>query len=191
MLMERSGATAWTRRMAGAVLTNALRHAVRLKLIAFNPAADVVKARPEEKEMRFFSEAQTKQFLDAAKSCRLFALFALAVGSGMRQGELLGLQWADINFDKGTVSVQRSLAQVGKGFIVKEPESRRSRRIIKLPRFVLDALHEHRKRMVVEGKATAPVFCTRTGQYSRSSRVPMKKPSNLPRSTMQSRPCCQ
>jgi integrase len=163
--MERNGATAWTRRMAGTLLTNALRHAVRLKLIAFNPAADVVKPRPEEKEMQYLSEAQTKQFLDAARSCRLFALFALAVGSGMRQGELLGLQWPDIDFDKGTVSVQRSLAQIGSQFIIKEPKSKRSRRMIKLPRFVLDALHEHRKEMVTEGNATAPIFCTRTGQY--------------------------
>jgi integrase len=163
--LAKKGATAWTRKMVGMVLTNALRHAVRLKLIPFNPAADVVKARPEEKEMQYFTEPNVKQFLDAARSCRLYALFVLAIGSGMRQGELLGLQWPDIDFDKGTVTVQRSLAQVKGQFILKEPKSKRSRRTITLPRFVLDALQEHRQAMLKEGNITAPVFCTKTGNY--------------------------
>ena len=58
--MERNGAGAWTRKMAGTLLSNAFRHAVRQKLIAFNPAADVIKARPEDKEMLFLAEAQTE-----------------------------------------------------------------------------------------------------------------------------------
>ncbi|MFI5458830.1 MAG: tyrosine-type recombinase/integrase, partial [Isosphaerales bacterium] len=163
--MERREATAWTRKMAGTVLTNALRHAVRLKLIAFNPAADVVKARPDEKEMLFLIEPQVKQFLDAAQGYRLYALFALAIGSGMRQGELLGLQWPDIDLDGGTLSVRRSLAQVKGEFILKEPKSKRSRRTIKLPRFVLDALQEHRHAMLKEGNIAGPVFCTKPGRF--------------------------
>jgi integrase len=162
--MERNGATAWTRKMAGTLLTNALRHAVRIKLIAFNPAADVVKARPEEKEMLFLDEQRAKLFLGAATGHRLSALFDLAVGSGMRQGELLGLQWPDIDFDKGLVTVHRSLSQVKGQFILKEPKSKRSRRSIKLPRFVLSSLLEHRQAMLKEGNITGPVFCTRTGQ---------------------------
>jgi hypothetical protein len=70
--MERNGATAWTRKMAGTVLTNALRHAVRLKLIAFNPATDVTKARPEDREMLFLTESQARVFLDVARSHRLY-----------------------------------------------------------------------------------------------------------------------
>ena len=95
--------------MAGTLLSNALRYAVRLKLIAFNHAADVFKARPNEKEMLFLTEPQTKVFLRAAEGRRLYALFALAVGSGMRQGELLGLQWPDVNFEQGTIAVARTL----------------------------------------------------------------------------------
>lgn len=84
----------------------------------------------------------------------------------MRQGELLALRWSDIDFDKGTVTVQRSLGIVKNEFVVKEPKSRRSRRTIKLPRFAIDALHEHRKAMVAEGNFGAEaVFCTRTGNF--------------------------
>src|SRR5262249_52868911 len=123
------------------------------------------KARPEEREMRYLTDAQVKQFLAAARQNRLYALFALAVGSGMRQGELLGLAWTDVDFDRATVTVQRSLAQIKGEVILKEPKSKRSRRTVKLPRFAIDALHEHRKAMVAEGNVAAPVFSTRNGTH--------------------------
>jgi integrase len=165
--MESRNATAWTRKMAATVLNCALRHAVRRKLIAFNPAVDVVKARPDDKEMEYLTEPQGRQFLHAASGNRLHALFAVAIGSGMRQGELLGLHWPDVDFEKGTVSVRRSLAQVGGHFILKEPKSKSSRRTISLPRFAVDALHEHRKAMLAEGQDVrmGAVFVTRTGQF--------------------------
>jgi integrase len=103
----------------------------------------------------------------SAEGRRLHALFALALGSGMRQGELLGLQWPDIDFDKGTVTVRRSLAQVISEFILKEPKSRSSKRMIRLPPFALDALLNHRRAMLAEGQdvRAGTVFVTKTGQY--------------------------
>jgi integrase len=163
--LERKGESASARKRVGTLLTSALRHAVRLKLIAFNPAADVPKARPEHKEMLFLNESQVRQFLDIARGRRLYPLFALAIGTGMRQGELLALRWADIDMDEGTVSVKRSLSQVKGQFIAKEPKSRASRRTITLPPFALLALKQHRLRMLTEGNISASVFCTRTGNY--------------------------
>jgi integrase len=147
------------------VLSQALRHAARVKLIPHNPAADVVKARPVAREMTFMTERQGRTFLDAAKSHRLYALFALAMGSGMRQGELLSLQWTDIDFDKGTVEVRRSLSQVKGKFVLKEPKSRTSRRTITLPKFALDALRELRASALKAGRIMAPVFCSEAGTY--------------------------
>jgi integrase len=163
--LERAGHSAWTRKMAGTLLHNALRHAVRLRLIPHNPSADVPRARPGEREMHTLTEDQVKAFLRAASGKRLYALFALALGSGMRQGELLGLDWSDIDFERGTVTVRRSLAQVKGQFILKEPKSKASRRTIKLPRFALDTLRDHRQAMVKEGNGSSPVFCTRTGHF--------------------------
>jgi len=164
--MQDNGATAHTRRAAGTILGMALRHGVKLKLIPHNPAADIAKARLEDRELLVLTDDQTKRFLAAAKSKRLYALFALAIGSGMRQGELLALRWSDIDFQKGTVSVQRSLAQIKGEFVLKEPKSKTSRRTITLPRFALDALRDHRAAMLKEGNVSAPVFCTRTGEYN-------------------------
>jgi integrase len=110
-------------------------------------------------------------FLRAAEGRRLYARFALAVGSGMRQGELLGLRWSDVNFEQGTIKVARTLGTVGNQFIVKAPKSKYSRRTINLPSFALAALQAQRHAMLKEGNITAPVFCTKTGQYISKSNL--------------------
>jgi integrase len=159
-----AGAT--TRRAAGTVLSIALRHAVRMRLIPHNPAADVAKARPAEREMRIMTEQQVRRFLETAKPHRHYSLFALALGSGLRQGELLALQWTDIDLEKNTVEVKRSLSQVGKEFIVKEPKSKAGKRTVVLPPFVMAALSDHRTAALKAAQITAPVFCTRTGTFT-------------------------
>ena len=169
--MERNGASAWTRRMAGTLLGNALRRAVRLHLISSNPVSEVAKARPEDREMLYLNESQTRAFLAASEGRRLHALFALALGSGMRQGELLGLQWSDIDFQSQKVAVARTLGTVKNKFILKEPKSKRSRRTITLPAFTISALQSHRAAMLSEGNIAAAVFCTRTGQHITKSNL--------------------
>ena len=71
---NRKPAGASTRKFAGVILSIALRHAVRMKLIPSNPAADVAKARPAEREMHFMTASQTKRFLESAKLNQQFAL---------------------------------------------------------------------------------------------------------------------
>jgi integrase len=164
-------ATANTRKAAGVVLGIALRNAVRLKLIASNPAADVRKPRSAFREMVFMTAPQARRFLEVAKGSRNYALFALAVGSGARQGELLGLSWADLDLDRGVMEVRRSLSQVKKEFIIKEPKSRSSRRTVTLPAFVVNALRDHRQAALKAGLITAPVFSTKNKTYLQKSNV--------------------
>src|SRR5262245_27959272 len=162
---ERKPAGASTRKFAGVILSTALRHAVRIKLLAHNPAADVAKAKPTEREMKFMTDRQVKRFLTTAQGQGLYALFVTATGTGMRQGELLGLQWGDIEFEKGTVNIQRSLAWVKKEPILKEPKSKAGKRTIGIPPFVLSALRDHRAKVFKAGLIAAPVFSTRTGNH--------------------------
>ena len=74
--------------MAGTLLHKALRDAVRLHLIPSNPAAEVQKPRPDKPKMQVYDEAQARALLAAASAHRLYALFVLALDTGMRQGEL-------------------------------------------------------------------------------------------------------
>jgi integrase len=169
-MLEKNELSGRSRQACGQLLTAALKHAVKTKLLPYSPAADIPKARPDHKEMAVLTGDQIQRLLAVSKKTRLHALFALAVGTGMRQGELLGLKWQDINFEAGALAVHRSLAEVKGGFLMKEPKSAKSRRTITLPRIVLDALKDHRASMLAEGNIIATIFCTRTGQYiSRSN----------------------
>jgi integrase len=91
--LERNGESPWTRKMAAAVLHNAFVAARRFKLVTVNPLEDFPRAKPGEREMVILTEGQLRRFVAAARGFRLAALFVLAAGSGMRQGELLALDW--------------------------------------------------------------------------------------------------
>lgn len=102
------------------------------------------------------------------------------LATGMRRGELLGLKWQDINLDKGTLQVRRTLSrlptQMGKDrgdlYIESEPKTKSSRRNIVLTGFALDALKQHRVRQEqmrsVAGDSWENhdyVFCTPLGKH--------------------------
>ncbi len=159
-------ATAATRRAVATVLMIALRHAVKIRVLASNPAEGVSKPKAAFREIAFLTGAQAKTFLEAAKSSKSYALFAVAVGSGCRVGEMLALRWDDANFDKGTIEVRRSLSFSQGKVIVKEPKSRTGRRTVTLPEFAVDALREHRKQALAAGRIAAPVFTSEIGENS-------------------------
>ncbi len=77
---------------------------------------------------------------------------------------MLGLTWADIDFDRGVMEVRRALAQVNGRFTLKEPKTKASRAVT-LPAFVRDALRLHREQTLKGAPIAGPVFCTRTRGY--------------------------
>ncbi len=82
--------------------------------------------------------------LRACESSIIGAAIATALGTGLRRGELLALRWGDIDLKGGLLTVQRSLERADRSTRFKEPKTRRSRRTISLPRFVVDRLCRHR-----------------------------------------------
>jgi integrase len=81
-----------------------------------------------------------RTLLDAARGDRLEALYVLAITTGMRQGELLGLQWRDIDLDAGTLCVNRSVYDGA----ISPPKSSAGRRTIRLSKLAIAALRQHR-----------------------------------------------
>jgi integrase len=116
--------------------------------------------------MRVYDEAQARRLMAAASGHRLYALFVLALDTGMRQGELFALSWDDVDPSGGTLAVQRSLEEINGRQRLKEPKTGRGRRI-ELSAFAAGVLQQHRERMAAEGHAGAPVFCSAEGGYLR------------------------
>jgi integrase len=167
----KAGASARTQQLAGIVLSKALKSAVKLRLVPVNVARDVEKPRPGRKEMQVWSKIQVDVFLREAEADRLHALYVVAIASGMREGELFGLEWSDIDFAAAALSVNRTLEEIGGELRTKEPKTAKSRRRIDLPRFAVEALQDHRKAMLAEGHAAGRVFCDQKGGYLRVSNV--------------------
>ena len=139
-----------------AILRNALRKAVRDRLIAHNVASEADAPKVAQLEMQTLTPEQVKIFLAAVKPRRLEALYVITLALGLRQGEALGLRWSDINLDAGTLRVTRSLQWIRPAGqrraepMLVEPKSQTSRRALALPAVALEALRAHRKRWVDE-----------------------------------------
>lgn len=96
-------------------------------------------------EIHPLTKEQAKALLEAANGSNMEAILTLAVATGMRRGELLGLRWHDINFEEGSLIVRHTMDRAGKyGIIENDPKTEKSKRKIFLPRFVLDTLIHHR-----------------------------------------------
>jgi len=163
---ERQKVSVRNRELAGVVLQIAMGHAVRLKLIPFNPCHDIKKPRPPKRQMRVWDKNQVDAFFKAAEEDRLHAMYVLALTAGMRMGELFALEWSDVDFDAAVVTVNKSLEELGGKYRIKHPKTAAGRRRIDLPQFAVRSLHEHRKRMLAEGHVVGcPVFCDLEGGH--------------------------
>jgi integrase len=130
-------------------LHKALKEAVADNLIPRNVAEDIKPSKLKRKEITPLTPEQTKAFLRAARGDRYEALYVIAVHYGLRQGELLGLKWADIDLNAGTLQVRRTMSETRTGRIEEETKSGKGRRI-DLSRTVIEALECHRQRQQEE-----------------------------------------
>lgn len=91
-----------------------------------------------------------KTLFEAARGDRLKALYALAVHTGLRQGELLGLKWDDVDLDDGTLQVRRALTTAKGGPVLAAPKTKGSRRSVKLTQGAIEALKSYLERQLRE-----------------------------------------
>jgi integrase len=129
---------------ANAVLQSAFRQAVRWKMLVEDPCAGVDRPRMKRREMEALSVDECRRFLTVAKESEWFALFALALTTGMRPSEYLALKWSDINWQRGTASVCRSIQLSKSGWHFDDTKRKRSRRVVKLQGFALETLENVR-----------------------------------------------
>jgi integrase len=152
-------------------LHKALSQAVSDGIVPRN-AADVKAPRPTPEEMRPLSETEVRAFLDVARESgdRFEALYVLAITTGLRRGELLGLRWDDVSMERSTLRVGRALVREGGRHTLGETKTRRGRRQINLTPRTVSTLKAHRKKQLEEKikltglyKDHGLIFATRVG----------------------------
>lgn len=158
-----------------AVLHGALAHAVRLGLLVHNPADRVVVPRPGRREMRALGPEEAQRLVDALAGDRLQPLFLLALLTGMRQEEILGLKWEDVDLEGGVLAVRRTLQWARGGRIVwGEPKSETSRRTLPLPPSLVQALRHHRTRQEWERRRAGPAWQEHGVVFTREDGRPLR-----------------
>lgn len=171
--------SARTKNHALQVLRTVLQHAQKFyKIIPTNPARDVDSIQSKEKTpIRAFSRLELKQLLAAMKKLGpgAYLLCLIAASTGMRQGEILGLTWADVSFQQRTIRIDKQWNRIAyrkKGF--KACKTRNSYRTIHANTQLLQELDQWKRQQPISidsrifGALPAKSLCEQIGQYIRA-----------------------
>jgi integrase len=129
-------------------LHKALKQAVNDGLIPRNVTEAVKPPQICREEINPLTPEQVKALLEVARGDRLEALYVLAIHTGLRQGELLGLKWEDVDLEAGTLQVRRTLTTAKGGPVLSTPKTKGSRRSVKLTQSAVEALRSHLQRQL-------------------------------------------
>jgi integrase len=168
-LVER-GLSPRTIRYTHSVFRSSMRQAIRWRLLAEDPTNGAQLPRQRRRELRVLTAEQSRSFLETAMQTAYGPVFAIALTTAARPSEYLALKWQDINWERGTVSITRTLERVSGAWRFAETKRARSRRVIKLQGWVLDLLQElHAERKAKPAGGSWPgasdlIFTTPSGR---------------------------
>lgn len=122
-------------------------YAVKMGVVSDNPCAKVTLPKAEQKEKQIYTPEQVQRFLsllnDEPLKYRTF--FNLMIYSGFRRGEMLGLEWKDVDFENNIISVRRTSNYTAKkGVYTDTTKTRKSQRTLKFPQEIMDMLREYK-----------------------------------------------
>lgn len=141
------------------IIHQMLDQGVKWGMLARNVSDAVTSPIPDKKPVEPLTQSQVQRLLEVLKNDRLYAFYVVALGCGLRRGELLALTWDCVDLDAGIITVKKSLQQVkGKGLVSGEPKSRSAYRMVSMPEFVIDALVNKDKKVI-----SPYIFCTSKG----------------------------
>ena len=130
------------------VLHTALARAARGQLVARNVASIEKPPRVDDREVASLTAHQITDVLDKLLDHPLHPIVVVALGTGLRRGEILALQWGNVEFDAAKLRVERSIEGTKFSLRFKPPKSKHGKRSVALPPSVIDVLREHRRRQL-------------------------------------------
>jgi integrase len=137
---------------ARTMLRAALGQAVRWQLIPRNVCEAVEPLKETPREMTIWQPDEVIRFLGVARAHRLYAAFYLALLTGMRRGEVLGLRWQDVD-PRGTIHVRQSLTIIGGKPALTSPKTERGIRRVAISPDLVEVLEQHRQHQEAERAA--------------------------------------
>ena len=126
-----------------AVLHRAFNQALKWGIVVRNPVQAVNRPKFKHKEMKTLTDSQVRTFLSFATNSRFEVLYWLAVTTGLRRGELLGLKWSDLDWANHRIRVQRQLQRLPSGLEFSEPKSSAGKRVIAVGDSTIAKLRKH------------------------------------------------
>lgn len=157
-LLEQSGAGQRTRQMSFTTLRHALNQAVKRKIISHNPCLSVSLPKYEREEINPFTAPEVKKIIKETESIRLAAVFPLGLHAGLRQEEIFGLQWKDVDLKNKTISINQVAAEVSGNVEIKPPKTKAGKRRISLTQATVDAITKRQLAAETEKLANATDF---------------------------------
>jgi len=171
------------------ILRTALNYAVKMRLLPFNPAMAIDRPQLAKKEMRTLEPEDVSRLIQVCKHERLGDAIVLAVATGLRRGEILGLQWSAVNLSERVLVVRHTLEEMPNARRLKEPKTSAGRRVVALEPVAVDALKNRLRKAQEEGfdQETVPtVFPNELGGFQHGSNFdrrvwhPIRKAAELP-----------
>jgi len=172
--LTREGLAPRTTRMVHTALHRALGQAKNWGILRDNPADIAKPPKAPSKETPMLQPSEAVGLLDRLRGQPLYLIASLALGTGMRRNELLGLRWGDVDLDAGRLTIEQALEQTATyGIRIKAPKTKHGRRTISLPAHLVAELRQHWREQQEQrlgmglGKApdSAPVFATADGGH--------------------------
>ena len=144
-------------RMCHAICRSALEKAAKDGLIRVNPATGCKLPPKKAREMQVLDRDELQRFLIQAQAEGYYELFLLDLATGLRRGELLALQWDDLDFKTGVLNVDKQVYEVHGELQFSKPETKSSIRKIVLPPAVVEVLREYQQRVHSRWMFPSPV----------------------------------
>jgi integrase len=151
------------------VLSASLRFAVTMRIVGSNPAKEVERPKGGSLiEPRALTEDECKHLLDVAKDDWYYPVYVTALQTGMRMGELFGLYWDDVDFERKVIMVRRAAKKMRGGWGIGELKTKASYRTISISDYLVDVLEAHQEEqeesfgeinlVFVNGHLRIPIF---------------------------------
>lgn len=162
-------------------LQSIFKYANKWKVIPHNPMVNVDKPNPpdteyEQDELQVYDEKETAQLMELIQDelDHWRVMFTLALAAGLRRGELLGLQWSDVDFENRQIEIRTTIVLTKNGSHIKKTKTRTSKRLVTLPESMMNELKAYRMKWIKDRLALGEkwteteyewVFCNETGKH--------------------------